>query len=230
MSLTKKLHHKIKERFNSNLKRGAMVTMSAIVIAMLYPVVQFTIMDIGTTFVLREQVKTQADIAITSMLSEIDYEAIHTGNERFRNDAIEKAQWVMQQKFGDHTFNYVTNIEKNLQTGVGRIDNVLGGTLHYYVEIYSPVVTNYIDYHPIIIPTFNIGGEKIHHPVIPDDYAHIRNLLSWDVPEIQPTILVVVTYDFNTNFISMISGNNNRLTIIQYATKALNAADYFDFY
>ena len=189
-----------------NLKRGSLVTIVAMCLALMFPVIQFTIIDMGRLHTIREQLKFNLSAAAAGAATFIDWDNTHTGDFRLDINSSADALYTCLRNNIDTSFtNNVTEFKSlGFLNGVYRYRGTIGNVT-YYAEIYNSS------------GSATLGGVRI-----PSDITASPNLI---INANNPAVFIVAGYNFNPGFLRAVSNIGN-LSIVQYASAELRPTDY----
>lgn len=190
----------------TNHKCGALVTVVALCLSLMFPIVQFTIIDLGRLHTIREQLKFDLSSAASGAVTFIDWDNTYTGEFKLNVSNCADALYQCLRNNIDPTFtNHAAGFQSlGLSGGVYRYRGTIGNVT-YYAEIYNS------------FGSITLGGNSI-----PGDIASSSVLT---VNANKPAVFIVATYNYNPGFLRTVTSVGN-LSIIQYASAELRSSDY----
>jgi hypothetical protein len=189
-----------------NAKKGAVVTLVAVFLSLLFPIIQFSVIDIGSMYIVKEQLKYNVQSAVSGAVTLVDWEETYYGN--FRLDVTAAADAL-------HTC-----LELNLDpasAGAGGEAQFLGsagtvacyrgtaGRVSYYAEVFNTVGE-----------MATLGGNRI-----PAEYG-----TQIEVRAVGPTVFLIAEYEYPLAFLSAVIPMDKDISLVQYASAALRSTDY----
>lgn len=191
-------------RFNS--KRGSIVTLIALCLSLMFPVIQFTVIDFGMLHIVKEKLKFDLTASSASVVTCVDWDDTYMGEFTFDIDNCETALYQclrnnIAPEFADESAGFQM---------LGTIDGVncyrgTIGNVTYYAEIYNG------------FGVVELGGDRI-----PDDVAVNPMLVA---RADKPAVFIVARYDYKPNLLRAVTGSGN-IALVQYASAELRSSDY----
>ena len=189
----------------TNRKRGALVTIVALCLSLMFPIIQFTIIDMGRLNTIREQLKFNLSAAASGAVTFIDWDNTYMGDFNLDVNNCAGALYTclknnIDPSFTDNTMGFQ---DLGFSGGVYRYRGMIGN-ITYYAEIYNSFGNT------------TLGGGRI-----PSDITNAALTVNTD----KPTVFIVAKYNFDPGFLRVVSDVGN-LSIVQYASAELRSTDY----
>jgi len=186
-----------------NRKQGYIVTIMTLCLSLLFPLIQFTIIDLGRLYTIKEQLKFNLAAAVTSAVICVDWDDTYMGYFTFDMENCEDALFLtLKNNIDPDSAGEFCQLDMagDIHRYRGRVGNVL-----FYAEIYN-------DFGDILL-----GGDRI-----PDDIV-VNPLLV--VSTDKPCVFIVAKYVSHPNLLMTVTGLGD-LTLVQYASAELRSTDY----
>lgn len=187
-------------------KRGSIVTLIALCLALMFPVIQFTVIDFGMLHIVKENLKFDLTASAASVVTCVNWDDTYMGEFTFD---IAHAEDALYQCLRSNIAPEFTDDSIGFQK-LGTIDGVncyrgTIGNVTYYAEIYNG------------FGTLELGGGRI-----PDDVADNPLLVA---RADKPAVFIVARYDYQPNLLQAVTGSGN-IALVQYASAELRSSDY----
>lgn len=186
-------------------KKGAVVTMIAIFMSLLFPVVQFSIIDIGRMYIIKEHLRFHVQSAATSAVTMIDWEDTYYGDFRFDVDAASSALHQCLSANLDLA-GAGTQVFLDEDENISRYQGAMGN-ISYYAEVYNDVRE-----------TTALGGSRI-----PPEFK-----TSIEINASVPSIFVIIRYKYKPNLLNIFARVGAEVDMVQYASAVLRSTEYED--
>ena len=187
-------------------KRGAIVTLMALCLSLLFPVIQFTVIELGRIHVIKEQLKFDLSASAVSAVTCVDWDMTYTGGFMLELGYCEDVIYrCLLNNIDPERKGYATGLQyMGMIDGICRYRGTIGG-VSFYVEIYNG--TNEV----------LLGGDRI-----PDEITGNQMLA---VHADKPAVFIAARYSHKPSLMQAVT-NVRSVSIVQYSSAELRAAAY----